>query len=92
MNMQALDDDALMLARGKYSTLNAARKDSLNELRTECEAMQRTANDAMKYAQGDMTIMPSDISEHYKEIIRLADYVREIDAQRAELKNIAWPK
>lgn len=97
--MTELDNDALMLARGRYSTIRAAHEDSKKQLAVLCGALQAVSTKVLFQMQPREEEIPVSVSmlvEQGREVLtKIEACAREIEAlaiQRAALKGEAWPR
>lgn len=91
------DDTDLMLARGKYSTLNAEYKDCLKKLQMLTGSLSSVSAQVLYAAQPKDEAQAIDVSAALgmgrgliDEIDRCCMRLAELAKQRNELKPIAW--
>lgn len=95
--MIALDDDALMLARGRYSTIRSEHEASKEHLQKLTGQVAALASQILKRAQPADNSQPIDVSEQVGACRQALDEIEqcvarcaELAKQRAELKPAAW--
>lgn len=96
-----LSNDALMLARGKFSTIRAAHEDEKKKLAMLCGQMGAIAPQILRYMQPDNDNTPEIgavlglLSLGRETLDRIEESVGEIEVlsiHRAQLKKDAWGK
>jgi hypothetical protein len=93
------DDTDLMLARGKYSTLNAEHRECLKKLQMLTGSLSSAAAQVLHGVQPRDDSQAIDVSATLgmgrgllDEIERCVMRIAELAKQRAELKPQAWPR
>lgn len=96
-----LSNDALMLARGKFSTIRAAHEDEKKKLSLLCSQMGAIAPQILRYMQPDNDETPELgavfglLSIGRETLDRIEECVGEIELlaiHRSQLKKEAWSK
>lgn len=92
--MEDIENVELMVARGKYTTLRVERERLQKLLSNAADNLQKSINSVNRFAANEyVELTPSEnVMRCYVEMLSLAGSIRAIDAQRAELKDIAWPR
>lgn len=97
--MIIFDDTELMLARGKYSTLNAEYKDCLKKLSILTGSLSSVAAQVLHGVQPKDEAQAIDVSACLgmgrgliDEIDRCVMRIAELAKERAALKPVAWPR
>ena len=96
IDLTTIDDDTLM-ARGAYSTYNAAHKDSMKELQILCGELSSVASKVIRHMQPD----GNDVPEHPQALLAVgratldgldacAARVIDLMKQKATIKQAAW--
>lgn len=90
-------DKALLLARGKYSTVRALHEDQKKALSIESGKLQSIASQVLKRMQPDNDEVPESVSDlllkgraHIDEMERIVADIESLAALRNELKREAW--
>lgn len=95
MNILDLPDDVL-IARGKYSTLNSALRDKRADMAKICTQMQTILGMMLKHGSSDdaMTAMP--FAQQMRELLAEWDGLmagcHELVSEKLILREIAYPK
>jgi len=88
-------DDATLLARGKYSTLNHERRQQLERIQGICRTIMDSAGqilrDAEKIPPVDITPMET-IDRCMKNLTKARTELVEVCEGLVEVKPTAWPK
>ena len=96
--MTDLDDDALMIARGRYSTIRAAHEDELKSLQILCGKLAAIPTQVLRRMQpenGEPQSVGDLIAAARQAVDALESSVGRVETlakQRAELKPLAWLK
>lgn len=88
-----LENEALMLARGQYSTLRRDAQQRLDDLAQDWQHASTIIRDALAYRHISECRPSERISEAADRVAYMAERAREIDdicAQLAELRPRAW--
>jgi hypothetical protein len=97
--MCELDDQDLMLARGRYSTVRAKHEDARKRLAVLCGAFAAIPAQVLRLAQPDGDAVPdgaaigkllADGGELLSKIVFQIDEIEGLAQQRASLKAAAW--
>jgi len=97
MDLQTIPD-ALLLARGKYSTIRAAHEDQLKRLQILTGQLSSAGSQILRLMQPedgepcDISGLLKDARATIDQIQQCADQINELATQKAELKPKAWPK
>lgn len=98
MDLSDLQDDGLCLARGRYATLTSERRRLLKSMAEHATIILKAVIFVQQASQSDESDTPemerrafAAEREINKMIAALPD-LHSLDEQRAELKDIAWPK
>jgi hypothetical protein len=93
------DDTDLMLARGKYSTLNAEHREIMKKLQMLTGSLSSVSAQVLHGVQPRDDSQAIDVSAVLSmgrglldEMERCVMRIAELAKQRAELKPIAWPR
>lgn len=97
--MIIFDDTELMLARGKYSTLNAEHKDCMKKLQMLTGSLSSVAAQVLHGVQPKDEAQAIDVAASVlmghgllDEIDRCVMRIAELAKERNALKPIAWPR
>ena len=97
--MLIFDDTDLMLARGKYSTLNAEHRECMKKLQLLTGSLSSVSAQVLYGVQPKDESQAIDVSAAIgmgrgllDEIDRCVMRIAELAKQRATLKSIAWPR
>ena len=92
-------DQAVLLARGKYSSVRAALEDSKKDLQMLCGKMTSVSSQVLRKMQPDYDAAPdsvADLMEIGRNTLQMmeatANQIESLARQKAELKPKAWPK
>ncbi len=90
-------DEAILIARGKYSTLRSAQKKELERLREQCTLLQTQATATLRNLQDNQSDDSTDrVLANTRavmiEIEKSAASIIELRTLLNELRPIAWPK
>ena len=91
LDLSALDQ-AVILARGQYATVRAAREDAVKVLHGTCTAIQGIPQSILRAAQEGHSI-DDDLRrlENLSALLRgEADAVIDLQQQKESLKSVAW--
>jgi hypothetical protein len=88
-------DDATLIARGKYSTLNKERKEQLERVQTICKTIMANANPVLRDCEcrppKDMEALAT-LDSCVKNALKARTRLIELCEQMAEIEPLAWPK
>ena len=94
MCLSDLTDDALMIARGQYSTLRREADQRLKALASQWNACSSDIRDALSYRADISECRPlAKIDEAVERVQSMRDQAAEVERickQLAELKPVAW--
>lgn len=97
--MDDLANDALMLERGRYSTIRSKHEDAKKSLQMLCGELASTATKVLRRMQPDNDDIPDGIADLFlnarNTLTMMENCAAEIESlavQRAALKPLAWPK
>lgn len=92
-------DEALLIARGSYSTIRSGHEDQLKRLQILSGQLQSYASQVLKRMQPDGMQIPEPVDSLLAEARTVLDTMEEctkeiisLAVQRAELYPLAWPK
>lgn len=90
-----LPDDATLIARGTYSTLQRERHKRLKVVRDACEAIQAQARLVLRDAEADVDHEDAPLQamqRRFSVIEGTLIEIRDLNAQIADIKQAAWPE
>lgn len=93
--MTELDDTALMVFRGQYSTLRAKHEDAVRELQMTAGRLTSLTAQILKTAQDDtpsVTLLIDDARALIEDMQQATERIEHLAKQKAELRPLAWPK
>lgn len=97
--MTKLDDTALMLARGRYSTIRARHEDLLKDLQKTAGMLTGLTAQILKGAQTDVddgltnvNLLIDKARELIEDMQQITENVEHLAKKKAELKPQAWPR
>lgn len=92
-------DQAVLLARGEYSTVRAAHEDAKKSLQMLCGQLSSTASQVLRRMQPDNDDVPDSVEslltvgrQTLDMMQETASRIESLARQRAELKGKAWSK
>lgn len=93
--MTELEDTALMVFRGQYSTLRAKHEDAVRELQMTAGHLTSLTAQILKNAQADTPSVNLLIDEARGLVVEMQQATERIEylaKQKLELRPLAWPK